>query len=200
MKRLFKNSCGSVMMECVIVLPLHLLVLLGTVYLGTLSFDRFDVVSMDHFAAFVSHNSLAGLKAFYAPEDEYITFNNSIGTLPPAANVPYYMESTRVVGTRSLPVWLEGIRRLSFRFFRILPSKNPLLKEMSMASFSDSNGGATALRKNPRYNVDRNTTTDWAAVANEKFAAGISPVAVQARELSRYTRNPDCETWSVEKL
>jgi hypothetical protein len=81
-----------------------------------------------------------------------------------------------------------------------LPSKNPLLKEMSMASFSDSNGGATALRKNPRYNVDRNTTTDWAAVANEKFAAGNAPVAVQARELSRYTRNPDCETWSVEKL
>lgn len=201
MKRLFKNTSGTVMMECVIALPLHLLVLLSTVYLGTLSSDRAALVSMDHFSAFVTQSTLAGLKGFYCPDDDFCTFNHAVAVLTPSKNTPYYFNHTRVEAVRELPVWLQGIGRVTQTVFKIVNKENPMPLSGTMAAANDVKGGtAAALIRNPRYSVNRAATTDWAAVANEKFAAGISPLAVQARELSPYTRNPDCETWSVENL
>ena len=201
MKRLFKNISGSVMMECVIALPLHLLVLLGTVYLGTLSSDRAALVSVDHFSAFVTESTLAGLKGFYCPDDDFCTFNHAVAVLTPSKNTPYYFNHTRVETERELPVWLQGIGRITQKVFKIVHKENPMPLNGTMAAANDVKGGTSAaVIRNPRYTVNRAVTTDWAGVAGEPFVFGAAPAAVQAKNLSQYNRNPDCETWSVEKL
>lgn len=194
------------MMECIIVLPLHLLCLFGTVYLGTLGVDRGSVVSMDHFASFISQTTLSGIsgtledmKKFYYPEDEYIALKCKPLSSAPASSSYLYLSQTRVEAARSLPVWLEGIRTISSVFLQLDDADNKLLAVQKMKSSNADDGSAAALLKNPGYAANRAETADWAAVANEAFLYGSAPAAVTAESVSAYTRNSDCMTWSVEK-
>lgn len=195
------------MMECIVIFPIHLLALFGTVYLGILSTDRNAVVSMDHFASFISQTTLSGIsgtledmKKFYYPEDEYIALKCKPLSSAPASSSYLYLSQTRVEAARSLPVWLEGIRTISSVFLQLDDADNKLLAVQKMKSSNADDGSAAALLKNPGYSVDREETTDWSAVANESFIFGPAPAAVTAQDVSAYTRNSDCETWSVEKL
>ena len=196
------------MMECIITLPLHLLALLGAVYLGTLGSDRNAVVSLDHFASFVTSATLFGavhsfgdvdskLKEFYFPGDEFITLKNTLTPAERSSKDFLYLSSTRVTATRELPVWLEGIRTVSAVLLQIPESDNALLEKKTMSSSNDSNGGSAALLKNSKYALNRAETAEWAAVANEKFLFGPAPAAVTAGNVDEYTRNTLCEKWSV---
>ena len=195
------------MMEFIITLPLHLLALLGTVYLGTLATDRTAVVGMDHFSAFISRTALSSdsavvnaLKDFYFPEDSYITLKQEHKPVPPPGSDYLYLSQSRLAATRSLPVWLEGIRTVSRLILHLEDESNALLQKNRFTAFNEKEVVSAALLKNPRYTVDRSTTADWAGVANERFIAGNAPAGAGAIPLSEYTRNPDCEIWSIENL
>ena len=196
------------MMECIITLPLHLLALLGVVYLGTLGSDRNAVVSLDHFASFVTGVTLSGvghafgdvdpkLKEFYFPGDDFITLKNAQSPVKPSTKEFLYLSSTRMTATRALPVWLEGIRVVSSAILQIPEVDNALLVNKTMASSNNANGGSAALLKNSKYALNRAETAEWATVANEKFLFGPAPAAVTAGNVSEYTRNTLCEKWSV---
>ena len=49
MKNFWKKQTGSVLMEVVITLPLHLLLFLSVIYLGTLSADRMALAAMENY-------------------------------------------------------------------------------------------------------------------------------------------------------
>lgn len=196
------------MMECIMVLPLHLLALLGVVYLGTLGSDRNAVVSLDHFAAFVSDATLSGvghsfgdvdpkLKEFYFPGDEFISLKNAQSPVRPSTKEFLYLSSTCMTGTRGLPVWLEGIRVVSSVILQIPEAENALLKNKTMRSSNDANGGSSALLRNSKYAINRAETAAWDTVASEKFLFGPAPAAVAAGNVSEYTRNTLCEKWSI---
>lgn len=195
------------MMECIIILPLHLLALLGTVYLGTLGSDRNAVLSMEHFAAFVSKTTLAGaadslaeMKNFYYPEDTYISLKQK-PVVPQGGTDSYlYLSKARVDATRSLPVWLEGIRTVSRVVLGLTDDQNKLLQDWSMSSSSVPEGNSAFLLKNPSYSRIRSESNLWAEIAAEPFMYGPAPDPVTASEVSEYNRNSDCVTWSVPLL
>jgi hypothetical protein len=212
MKRFFSNTKGTVMMECILTLPLHLLALFGTVYLGTLAGDCYAVVSMDHFTAFVSRTAVSGVmgtmgevdskvKNFFFPEDSDITFKNMIPEAKVSSDKYAYLAESRINGTRSLPRWLEGIRVVSTLLLQIDEEKNEPLKKKTVASSNDAKGGSAAIIANPAYAIDRSTQwqNKWAVVANEPFVFGPKPAPVAAESLNQYDRNSDCVTWSVSK-
>ena len=49
MLEMWKNQSGSVLMEAVIALPLHLMLLLSVVWLGTLGNDRISLAMIENY-------------------------------------------------------------------------------------------------------------------------------------------------------
>ena len=186
------------MMEFIIVLPLHLLLLFGTVYLGTIAIDRNAAVGIDHFASFVTECSLDGLCSFYAPGDDAFKVMREITPATPGEGTFLYLSKSKFTVARGLPSWLQGLRRLSTVFLKVDEKENKVLSDKVMASSNDKDALSMALIRNPRYAIDRAATTEWAAVANEPFAAGDAPTPVVQKELAEYNRNSLCEKWSVK--
>ena len=188
------------MMEFIIVLPLHLLMLFGTVYLGTIAMDRNAVVSMDHFAAFVKQNSLEGIKDFYAAGDGYFKVKQEFSAETSASENFLSLSKSRLMGARGVPSWLEGLRTLSRLFLQLDDSENKILADVKMRRSNDETATSVALIRNANYTIDRSATQNWAAVANEPFFFGDAPVAVVQNNLDEYSRNSLCTKWSTVKL
>ena len=80
---------------------------------------------------------------------------------------------------------------------QIPEAENALLKNKTMRSSNDANGGSSALLRNSKYAINRAETAAWDTVASEKFLFGPAPAAVAAGNVSEYTRNTLCEKWSI---
>ena len=118
MKNFWKKQTGSVLMEVVITLPLHLLLFLSVIYLGTLSADRMSLAAMENYMLLQPAADIARLADFYHPGDSSITFESKPSTPPGSADGYIYLSENRVEATRKLPFWLSGLKKIGKNYFR----------------------------------------------------------------------------------
>lgn len=192
MSRIFKEQTGSVLMETVVAMPLHIMVMLSVVYLGVLSSDRTALAQIESYMVLQPSGSISVLADFYHADDSDITLQSDPSASPTADQYLYLSENSVKV-TRKMPSWLYGIKIFGEIFFdgeEISPDDGIVFGNSNAAGASSA-----ALLRNSSYAVDRNTTEDWAAVANEKFVFGNQPQTVSAAPVSEYERHGDLVSW-----
>lgn len=194
MKNFWKNQAGSVLMEAVIAMPLHLMLFLSVIYLGTLSNDRLSLAAMENYMLLQPDTDIARLADFYHRGDSSITFESNPSAPPGAADGYLYLSENRVKATRKLPFWLEGLKKIGKNYFNgyeISPDDGIVFGNDNIAG-----GPGAVLLKNPNYVRNRAETADWAAVANESFIAGSDPATVTAVPVQEYQRHGNLQAWS----
>lgn len=194
MRDFWKKQTGSVLMEVVIALPLHLMLFLSVIYLGMLSFDRMSLAAIENYMLLQPAADFAKLTDFYHKGDDDITLKSNPSTPPGAADGYLYLSENRIEATRKLPVWLAGLKKIGknhFNGYEISPDDGIVFGNDNTAG-----GSGAVLLRNPSYSKDRSNMTDWAAAANEIFIAGPAPVTVSGAPVNEYTRNGNLQAWS----
>lgn len=210
MKRFLRSGKGSVLLEAVITSPLHLVFIMGTLWLGTLSLDRQNLLMLDNACAFLKPDNISW-ETIASQDDSFENKNflwsngAQFADRTPEAEISndYLMVSaSRMEMTTELPPIIAGIVEI-FKFYNGDSNNTNIpgsLTFASQGSVSELSSSAAWLRKNPAYSIDRTKTDSWQSIANEKFVFG--PQMTQNTVLAgvaEYSRNPVLEKWSVEK-
>ena len=193
MLRMWKNQSGSVLMEAVIALPLHLMLLLSVVWLGTLGNDRISLAMIENYMVMQPAGNTDELKELYFAGDTALRVYSSSASAPSSAAGYVYLSENKAQIHRKMPIWLKGLSFFGESYYKgeeIFPEDG-----IVFSNDNKSGNGGAALLKNPNYTVDRANGTDWAAVAGERFVYGPQPAAVNAAVVEEYTRNANLTAW-----
>ena len=194
MRNFWKKQTGSVLLEVVITLPLHLLLFLSVIYLGVLNHDRMSLAAIENYMLLQPAADFAKLTDFYHKGDSDITLKSNPSTPPGAADGYLYLSENRIEATRKLPFWLAGLKKITKNYFNgyeISPNDGIVFGNDNTAG-----GSGAVLLRNPSYSKDRSNMTDWASAVNESFIAGPAPVTVSGASVQEYTRNGNLQAWS----
>lgn len=200
------------MLETVLVLPLHIVALLGVMWLGMLTLDRERLAELDfmwameqmHMTGFTADQktaALSGMQTKIFQETDYFEITDA--TPAQAAGSGWTRSySSRLKLSQELPEWLAG---LNF-FFAEKDADDNLIQTyettLDMAA-SGEPGAVTAtsyvVGRNPDYSTARETATDWEAIAEESFpgTGNSSPVVTVNNPVTEYNRNGNFNTWSA---
>ena len=193
MLRMWKNQNGSVLMEAVIALPLHLMLLLSVVWLGTLGNDRISLAMIENYMVMQPAGNIEELAELYHAGDTALQLYSNPSAEPSPASGYVYLSENKTKIHRKMPFWLKGLGFLGENYY----NGEEIFPEDGIVFGNDNNSGngGAALLKNPNYTVDRANGTDWAAVAEEKFVYGPQPPVVNAAVVNEYTRNTNLTAW-----
>ena len=193
MLRMWKNQSGSVLMEAVIALPLHLMLLLSVVWLGTLGNDRISLAMIENYMIMQPGKNIDELAEFYHAGDTALKLYSNPSAAPSAADGYVYLSENKTKIHRKMPIWLKGLSFFGESYYKgeeIFPEDG-----IVFSNDNKSGNGGAALLKNPNYTVDRANGTNWAAVAGERFVYGPQPPVVNAAVVEEYTRNTNLTAW-----
>ncbi len=188
------------MMEAILVLPLHLVLLAGTIWIGLLATDRSRLAELDY--AWAAEQTAASPLALTALTEKLYQEKDhiSIADESPAQTADtgwWRISASRLKLTQGLPSILGN---LNIFFTGKNEDGTPTEKfgDSVMASQGEPGGADAACRilvRNRTYSLDRAATQDWAAVAGEPFPDG-TPAPVPAQAVGRYSRNTKFAEWS----
>ena len=193
MSGMWKNQSGSVLMEAVIALPLHLMLMLSVVWLGTLGNDRISLAMIENYMIMQPGKNIDELAEFYHAGDTALKLYSKPSAVPSAADGYVYLSENNVKIHRKMPIWLQGLSFFGEKYFKgeeIFPDDGIVFGNDNI-----SGTGGAVLLKNPHYTIDRAGGSDWTAVAGEKFVYGPQPPVQSAAVVGEYTRNANLTAW-----
>ena len=189
MKKFFRNENGSIMIETLLVLPLHLFLLFGVMWISSLSFNQLAFTQYS-FTLQGSNANSSDIQSKLWGDDNFITtsFNNSSG------DGNWWKQVSSGELTHKFPSYLEGLKVFS-KIFTNLDNSIP----SELQSNTTLN---TFYYKNDSYGIDRTNienaeTLTWLNIAQESFP-GDSTInsGNNAKIIVPYTSNQAFESWS----
>ncbi len=206
LKQLQKNESGSVMLETVLVLPLHLMLLFGVVWIGTLSFDRlyFSEFSYTMQGADTTTDNLKTL--FFGENNSLVSIT---GKNDSTADGTWWKQTTNgnLKLTQDFPSCLNGLTFLMKEWFKAsssIPAKMEITENGNTSYFRNADyyveeikteSGET--RKLQRSDIFDATTPAWLNVAKERFPAGEAVDSnISGTAIAEYKRNDAFAEWS----
>ncbi len=192
LKQLQKNESGSVMLETVLVLPLHLILLFGVVWIGTLSFDRL-YFSEFSYTMQGADTTTENLQTLFFGENSFVSISGNPGS---EANGTWWKQTTNgdLTLTQAFPDYLDGLAFLMEEWFK---ASSSVPEKVEFAE-----NGNTSYFKNTAYGTVRAAITDakslaWLNVAKERFPVGDAVDSnISGTAIAEYTRDPAFAEWS----
>ena len=182
-------------MEVVIVLPLHLVLLLSVIWLGTLQTDYFRLMEMDYFHAFRKEMPLAELKNFYFKDNSSLILTDESSAETAGSGEYLYFSGSRLKAEQRAVPWVAGINVLGKKMFG---NTDDAVADRTFTVQSGAAQTSLTVLKNPGYSKDRSTSADWAGIVNEPFLGNPAHGMVSGAEVAEYSRNVKLELWSAE--
>ncbi len=202
LKKFKKNESGSVMLETVLVLPLHLILLFGVVWIGTLSFDRL-YFSEFSYTMQGADTTAENLQTLFFGENSFVSIS---GNPESEANGTWWKQTTNgdLKLTQAFPDYLDGFAVLMKELFKASTSDTD--QSDTDQSITDpvefAENGNTSYFKNTAYGTVREAITDakslaWLNVAKESFPVGDAVNSnISGTAIAEYTRDPAFAEWS----
>ncbi len=193
LKQLQKNESGSVMLETVLVLPLHLILLFGVVWIGTLSFDRL-YFSEFSYTMQGADATTENLKTLFFGENSFVSITGNPGVVADTGTWWKKTTNGNLKLTQNFPSCLNGLTILMTEWFK---ASSSIPEKMEIAE-----NGNTSYFKNTAYGTNRAATTDattvaWLDVAKERFPSGDAVDSnISGTAIAEYTRHEAFAEWS----
>lgn len=193
-----RSDRGSLLLESVVVMPLHLLALFGAMWIGALGVNRNRLVELDRMNAVDKGNRFVAV----APGAEATRLNNLVNLMystgdgvtvedmpvsNPSSTAPnnqwWQHNTSRLVATHSVPNWLAGISAVAEMVAPSASTESTSFFEgtRKFAAQGQAEGAAampataTSISRNGAYQLSRRdalTLDGCAALAREPFADG----------------------------